>query len=131
MIALFLLPRPYSAELLVRGLKCLKTFDPCRRRSKMHMRHHILTASSNLLGIALVIIAGLNVSKVAAKTFSDEIAWIAAISLSSSCLLSYLAIRSDRDDSNFEIWADRTFVVGLVVLFLSVLLLAWDTAWRP
>ena len=36
---------------------------------------HILNAASNLLGIALVIITGLNVSKVAHRSFADEVAW--------------------------------------------------------
>lgn len=57
---------------------------------------HILNAASNLLGIALLIIAGLNVSHIADKSFADEIAWIAAVCLAGSCLLSYLSLRLDR-----------------------------------
>ena len=47
---------------------------------------HILNAASNLLGIALLIITGLHVSRYSATTFADEIAWGAAVSLMLSCL---------------------------------------------
>jgi len=54
---------------------------------------HILNAASNLLGIALLIIAGLNVSHIADKSLADETAWFAAVCLATSCLLSYLSLR--------------------------------------
>lgn len=86
---------------------------------------HILNAASNLLGIALIIIAGLNVTHVAAQTFADEVAWGSAICLSLSCLLSYAAMRSgDGRSDRLELLADRVFLAGLVTLFLSVIVLA-------
>jgi hypothetical protein len=48
----------------------------------MPKQPHILNAASNLLGIALLIIAGLNVSQIARHSIADEIAWVAAICLS-------------------------------------------------
>ncbi len=93
-------------------------------------RHtHILNAASNLLGIALIIIAGLNVTKVAPDTFADEIAWLAALLLSLSCLLSYAAIRAEPEPSRWENWADRIFLAGLLVLFGSVVVLAFQSRW--
>lgn len=85
---------------------------------------HILNAASNLLGIALVIIAGLNVAHNAKDTSADEVAWAAAISLSLSCLLSYLAIRTATPELRYERAADRVFLAGLLLLFASVLVLA-------
>lgn len=89
----------------------------------MERQSQILSAASSLLGIALLIIAGLNVSRVSARTFADEIAWVAAVALMLSCMLSYLAIRTG-GRSRYERWADRTFMVGLVTLFVAVLVLA-------
>lgn len=66
---------------------------------------HILNAASNLLGIALLIIAGLNVSHIADKSFADETAWLAAVCLASSCLLSYLSLRRGEPGHRFEDWA--------------------------
>jgi multisubunit Na+/H+ antiporter MnhB subunit len=85
---------------------------------------HILNAASNLLGIALLIIAGLNVSHVADKSFADEIAWIAAMCLAASCLLSYLTLRHERGRRGFERWADRIFLIGMVTLFAAIVVLA-------
>lgn len=85
---------------------------------------HILNAASNLLGIALVIIAGLNVSHVADQSFADEIAWIAAIGLASSCLLSYLSLRHERPNQIFERWSDRIFLLGLILLIAAIVVLA-------
>jgi hypothetical protein len=85
---------------------------------------HILNAASNLLGIALVIIAGLNVSHIADKNFADEIAWSAAACLAMSCLLSYLSIRHDQQSVLIEKWADRVFLLGLGALIGSIIVLA-------
>lgn len=85
---------------------------------------HILSAASNLLGIAFVIIAGLNVTGMTGKTFADEVAWAAAVLLSLSCLLSYLAIRAEPNGGRAESAADMSFLAGLVLLFAAVLVLA-------
>lgn len=89
---------------------------------------HILNASSNLLGIALVIIAGLNVSHTARNGIADEIAWAAALCLGSSCFLSYLALRDeDVRRRRVEKWADRVFLLGLLALIGSMVVLAFES----
>ncbi len=90
----------------------------------MPRHHHILNAASNLLGIALIIIAGLHLTGTAEKTIADEIGWVAAACLSTSSLLSYIAIRREPEPSVWENWADRIFLAGLVSLVLSVFALA-------
>jgi hypothetical protein len=96
----------------------------CSHGVTMQRPTHILNAASNLLGIALLIIAGLNVSHIAEKSFADEIAWVAAICLASSCLLSYLALRHERRGLVAELWADRIFLAGLATLIGSIVVLA-------
>ena len=90
----------------------------------MPRHHHILNAASNLLGIALIIITGLHITGRAESTMADEIGWLAAGCLSVSILLSYIAIRREPEPSRCEIWADRIFLVGLVLLVLAVFALA-------
>lgn len=85
---------------------------------------HILNAASTLLGIALLIITGLHVSRYSATSIADEIAWGAAVSLMLSCLFSYLAIRAEPAPSRFERLADSVFMLGLFSLFGSVVVLA-------
>ncbi|WP_404713436.1 hypothetical protein [Sphingomonas sp. MMS24-J13] len=89
---------------------------------------HILNAASNLLGISLVIIAGLNVSHAARNSIADEIAWFAAISLATSCFLSYLALRDDTTRRGHgEKWADRIFLMGLLALISAIVVLAIES----
>lgn len=90
----------------------------------MPKHHHILNAASNLLGIALIILTGLHLTRTAKGTIADEVCWVAATCLSISCLLSYIAIRDEPEPSRFESWADRIFLVGLVSLVLAVFALA-------
>ena len=91
----------------------------------MDKHPHILNAASNLLGISFIIITGLNLTGTSKASYADEIAWAAAISLSASCLLAYLALRSDEGGGpRFEDWADRAFLLGLVALLASVLWIA-------
>ncbi|MGE5722740.1 MAG: hypothetical protein ACM3YM_09785 [Sphingomonadales bacterium] len=90
----------------------------------MNRSTHILNAASNLLGIALVIITGLHVTRIARETFADEVAWGAAICLSLSCLLSYAALRAEPRRTRFEDVADIVFMLGLLCLIASVVVLA-------
>ncbi|WP_448663026.1 hypothetical protein ACG3SL_20725 [Sphingomonas sp. CJ20] len=86
---------------------------------------HILSAASNLLGIALLIITGLNITNIAGKTMADEVAWVACLLFAASCLLSYLAIR-DPAARRAEDFADKAFLAGLASLLIAVLTLAFS-----
>lgn len=90
----------------------------------MRRHHHILNAASNLLGIALLIIAGLHLSHVADQALAKKIAWLSALLLSASVLLSYFSIRSEPGGERAEIWADRVFLSGLISLVSAVSFLA-------
>ena len=90
--------------------------------------HHILASASNLLGITLLIIAGLHISNAAARTAADEIAWAGAVCFSLSCALSYLSLRSDGESPRAERYADAVFMGGLAALLVSVLILALSGA---
>jgi multisubunit Na+/H+ antiporter MnhB subunit len=97
------------------------------QRSPVQRTSHILNAASNLLGISLVIIAGLNVSRVARSSLADEVAWLAAIALGASCVLSYLALRADESEARarrVERLADYIFLLGLGALFAAIVTLA-------
>lgn len=90
----------------------------------MRRHHHILNAASNLLGIALLIIAGLHLSHIADQAAAKKIAWVSALLLSLSVLLSYFSIRSEPGGVQAEIWADRVFLAGLLALVSAVSFLA-------
>jgi hypothetical protein len=90
----------------------------------MQKAHHILGSAANLLGITLLIIAGLHITNRAARTLSDEVAWIGAVCFALSCCLSYASIRSRDDIDPWEVRADLVFMAGLAALFISVVVLA-------
>ena len=90
--------------------------------------HHILGSASNLLGITLLIIAGLHISNHAARTIADEVAWVGAVCFTLSCTLSYASLRSPNESPRAERWADTVFMLGLAALVVSVLILALSGA---
>ena len=88
---------------------------------------HILNASSNLLGICFVVLTSLKVLKVSKTTIIDEIATVAIIAFTASCLLSFLSMRSTNSRrKNLEKTADYIFVAGICLLFMTAILFALD-----
>jgi uncharacterized membrane protein YkgB len=90
----------------------------------MQKTHHILSSASNLLGITLLIIAGLHVANASAQSFSDEVAWVGAVCFTLSCVFSYASIRSENESPKAERVADVAYMLGLLSLIVSVLILA-------
>jgi hypothetical protein len=86
---------------------------------------NILNAASNLLGITFVIITGMNLTGASRTSYADEIAWAAAVCLTASCLLAYLALRDRKGrGQRYEDLADRFFLAGLITLMSAVLWIA-------
>ncbi|TAH37793.1 MAG: hypothetical protein EYC62_00755 [Alphaproteobacteria bacterium] len=85
---------------------------------------HILNAASNLLGICFILITGIKLTARDVNTLADEITVFAAFCFLSSCILSYSAMRSERNSSRFEDFADHAFMLGLIILFIAVFIFA-------
>ncbi len=68
--------------------------------------HHILNASSNLLGICFVIITALKVTHLSRDTYADEISTAASVEFICACVLSYMSLRSTRQSLKYEKLAD-------------------------
>jgi hypothetical protein len=87
---------------------------------------HILNASTNLIGICFVIIAGLKITAIADRTFADEICIVSAFGFLCAAVLSYVSLRTERPRDPYEIAADYFFLSGLILLFAGVVLFARD-----
>ena len=87
---------------------------------------HILNASSNLVGIALVLVTGLKLTKASDNTLCDEIAVCCAIAFMASCVTSYLSLRTERFAALYERIADYLFLGGMFSLFIAVTAFAYD-----
>jgi len=88
---------------------------------------HILSVSSNLLGICFVVLTSLKVLGKSKETIIDEIAIIAILFFMSSCCLSFISFRRiGKRARSFENVADFLFMGGLVLLFIATLLFAFN-----
>ena len=80
---------------------------------------HILNASSNLLGICFVVLTSLKLLKVSDTTIIDE--------LTAFTILAFLSLRSESNRAKYyERIADTIFLIGLILMFVTTMLLTFD-----
>lgn len=88
---------------------------------------HILNASSNLLGICFIVLTSLKLLNQGSKTIIDEITLAAIILFMTSCILSFLSIRSKNGlGERLEKIADYMFITGLTLLFVTTILFSFN-----
>lgn len=89
---------------------------------------HILSTSANLLGFCFVVLTSSKITKMNEASYIDEGATLAIVVFMSSCLLSFLAIRSKYESRalRLEKLADILFLCGLIILFLTTILIAFN-----
>jgi hypothetical protein len=94
---------------------------------KLEKQNHVLTASSNLLGICFVVLTSLKLLKLDGKTFVDECTVLATIMFMASSILSFLSIRSKTIRGEvYERIADIIFLIGLFALFITTMLVTFN-----
>ena len=91
-----------------------------------HMSSHILPTSSNLLGLCFVILSFIKLSKLSDQTIIDEMCAVAIVLFLTSSMLSYMSIRSAHRSDLFEKTADIIFLVGLSLLAVIGLVIAFE-----
>lgn len=89
---------------------------------------HILNTSSNLLGFCLIVLTSLKISKLSEVSRIDELTGIACILLVSSCLFSFLSIRTSKEKLTvrYESLADYIFIVALIMVFVITFMVAFS-----
>ncbi len=88
---------------------------------------HILSASSNLLGFCFIVLTSLKVMKLEETTFIDEITAAGILLFMSSSLLSFLSMRSSgKFETRYENIADILFLLGLLLLFVTTILISFN-----
>ncbi|MDQ8053776.1 MAG: hypothetical protein REI78_12155 [Pedobacter sp.] len=88
---------------------------------------HILNTSANLLGFCFIVLTSVKISKLEESSFIDEGAALAIIIFMSSCLLSFLAMRSQAKNAlKMERSADILFLCGLIILFITTVLIGFN-----
>jgi hypothetical protein len=88
---------------------------------------HILTTSSNLLGICFIVLTSLKLLNLDGKTLIDEFTAFAIIMFMISSVLSCLSISSKNGKSErFEKIADVIFLLGLFPLFVITMFITFN-----
>ena len=97
------------------------------QKSRNNNSQHILNTSSNLLGFCFIVLTSLKVLKLREATIIDEIAAVAILFFMTSSILSFLAMRSTkRYGTRYENIADYVFLLGLILLFITTMLIAFN-----
>ncbi len=94
-----------------------------KKRKPAPITIHILSTSSTLMGICAALITAIKLSDFATNTLLDETLLVTALLMFVSCFLSYLDIRSKNSNGKLEEWADNFFLIGLILLMVSMILL--------
>jgi hypothetical protein len=89
---------------------------------------HVLPTASNLMGFCLIVQASLHATGYSAKSSMDEITAAATCLFMASCLFSYLSIRTlhEQRGRRLETTADVSFIAGLLLLLVMVLLMTFN-----
>ena len=89
---------------------------------------HILNTSSNLLGFCLVVLTSLKISKYSAVSIIDELTGIGTIFLIVSSILSFLSIRSNKENISvrYEKIAENIFIIALIFVFFITFMIAFS-----
>ena len=96
------------------------------RNDKKNISTHILPTSSNLLGLCFVILTFIKILKLGHETLIDEIVATAIVLFFVSSFFSYVSMRSDRWTQSCEKIADSIFLLGLFLLSIGSVLVAFE-----
>lgn len=97
------------------------------KEEKQNRSPHILNTSANLLGFCFIVLTSVKISKLSESSFIDEGAALAIILFMCSCILSFLAMRdTTARATKMEALADILFLIGLIVLFITTMLIAFN-----
>ena len=95
-------------------------------RKTIHRQRHVINGSLSLLGLAALIIGALTITNESARTWSDEVAWIAAAFMLGSIALSVSATRGGVGRSFQMRIADGSFLAGMTAILVSLFAAAWQ-----
>lgn len=94
---------------------------------KKEATSQIIGASTNLLGVCLIIITALKVSGFSAAALLDEITAVSSVFFLISCVIAYLSLRrTSRFTGLYRDIADYAFLAGSTLLVISTILLSLD-----
>jgi len=94
--------------------------------NKNNISKHILPTSSNLLGLCFVILSFIRILKLHNETLVDELVATTIVLFFITSFCSYASIRSKKWSELYEKIADTIFLIGLGLLSIGSILVAYD-----
>ena len=88
--------------------------------------HHILAASTTLLGISFAIVSLIGAMGHADKTFADEFALLSLSLFLGSCIFAYGSMRVPKRSAAFGKISEALFIAGLISLCLLSVLISFN-----
>ena len=99
-------------------------------RQEGNISVHIFAVSAAMVGVCITVISLLNINEAlrAIENKGDELLTVSALMFLSSCLISYLAIRTKDRKSRLVIerTADWIFMGAIIMLALVALFIGWE-----
>ena len=96
------------------------------KNNKKNISRHILPTSANLLGLCFVILTFIRVLRLGNETIIDELVAVAIVLFFIASFFSYVSMRSDRWAELCEKIADVIFLIGLFLLSMGSVLVAYE-----
>jgi len=96
------------------------------KNGKGDISHHILPASSNLLGICFVILSFMKLTKTGLETIIDELMAAGIVLFLAASILSYASIRAQKKAELYEKAADVIFLSGLSLLAMTAVVIVFE-----
>ncbi len=97
-----------------------------RENDFRNVSHHILPASSNLLGLCFILLGFIKTLQLRATTVIDDMLVFPILMFMTASICSYISIRSVRKAEKYERIADYLFLSGLGFLTVIAVVVALE-----
>jgi len=91
------------------------------------LSNHILPVSATMIGVCMTVISVIQVApKQGASSWADNLLAVDSLFFLASMMLSYWSIRHKNQIINAELYADRFFIIGMVIMVAVSFLVAFE-----
>lgn len=88
---------------------------------------HILPVSSTMVGVCMTVITVMQLApKNSLSILANQLLAIDGLLFLMSTFLSYLTVRPKEHNERAELWADRLFLIGMVLMVLISFIVAFE-----
>lgn len=88
---------------------------------------HILPVSSTMVGVCMTVITVMQLApKNSLSILANQLLAVDGLLFLMSTILSYLTVRPKDQNERAELWADRLFLIGMVLMVLISFIVAFE-----